>query len=100
MVTEALFVKMEAKAGKEQAVAQFLADALPAVEAERGTEAWFAVRLGPSTFAIFDAFPDESGRQAHLAGDVARELMARAPELFTEAPDVDRAEVIAAKLPH
>ncbi len=100
MVTEALFVKMEARSGKEEAVARFLADALPAVEAERGTEEWFAIRLGPSTFAIFDAFPDESGRQAHLAGDVARELMARSPELFTEAPDVDRADVIAAKLPH
>ena len=73
---------------------------LPAVEAERGTEAWFALRLGPSTFAIFDAFPDDSGLRAHLAGDVARELLARAPELFTEPPDADRADVIAAKLPH
>ena len=100
MVTEALFVKMEAKSGKEQEVARFLADALPAVEAERGTEAWFALRLGPSTFAIFDAFPDDSGLRAHLAGDVARELLARAPELFTEPPDADRADVIAAKLPH
>ncbi len=100
MVTEALLVKMEAKPGKEQAVQEFLADALPAVEAERGTEAWFAVRLGPSSFAIFDAFPDESGRQAHLAGDVARQLMARAPELFSESPALDQADVIAAKLPH
>jgi quinol monooxygenase YgiN len=100
MVTEALLVMMEARPGKEQAVKEFLTDALPAVEAERGTEAWFAVRLGPSSFAIFDAFADESGRRAHLAGDVARQLMARAPELFMESPDVDQADVIAAKLPH
>ncbi|HTN54328.1 MAG TPA: antibiotic biosynthesis monooxygenase [Anaeromyxobacter sp.] len=100
MVTEALFVRMEAKPGKEEAVSRFLADALPAVQAERGTEAWFAIRLGPSTFAIFDAFPDESGRQAHLTGAVAKALKARAPELFSEAPAIDQADVIAAKLPH
>jgi quinol monooxygenase YgiN len=100
MVKEALFVRLEAKPGSEQAVAQFLSDALPAVEAERGTEAWFAIRMGPSTFAIFDAFPDETGRQAHLAGAVARQLMARAPELLAEAPSIDKADVIAAKLPH
>jgi quinol monooxygenase YgiN len=100
MVTEALFVKLEAKPGKEQAVARFLADALPAVEAERGTEAWFAIRLGPSTFAIFDAFPDDSGRQAHLAGEVARQLKARASELLAQAPAIESADVLAAKLPH
>jgi quinol monooxygenase YgiN len=100
MVTEALFVRMEAKPGKEEAVAKFLADALPAVQAEGKTEAWFAIRMGPSTFAIFDAFPDESGRQAHLAGAVASQLKARAPELFSQAPAINRADVIAAKLPH
>jgi quinol monooxygenase YgiN len=100
MVTEALYVRLEAKPGKEQAVEAFLRDALPAVEAERQTEAWFAIRLGPSSFAIFDAFPDESGRQAHLAGRVAAALMARAPELLQVPPDIDKADVLAAKLPH
>jgi quinol monooxygenase YgiN len=100
MVTEALFVRLEAKPGKEQAVETFLKDALPAVEAERDTEAWFAIRMGPSTFAIFDAFPDESGRQAHLAGRVAAALMAKAPELLSTPPSIDRADVVAAKLPH
>lgn len=100
MVTEALFVRMEAKPGKEDAVAKFLTDALPAVEAERDTEAWFAIRLGPSTFGIFDAFPDEAGRQAHLAGRVAAGLMAKAPELFSKPPSIDQADVLAAKLPH
>jgi len=100
MVTEALFVRLEAKPGKEKAVEAFLKDALPAVEAERATEAWFAVRMGPSSYAIFDAFPDESGRQAHLAGRVAAALMARAPELLAVPPGIDRADVLAAKLPH
>ncbi len=100
MVKEALFVRLEAKPGKEEAVETFLKDALPVVEAERKTEAWFAIRMGPSTFAIFDAFPDESGRQAHLAGRVAASLMAKAPELLSRSPSIDKADVLAAKLPH
>jgi quinol monooxygenase YgiN len=99
-VTEALYVCLEAKAGKETAVEKFLKDALPAVEAERDTPAWFAIRLGPSTFAIFDAFPDEAGRQAHLSGQVAAALMKKAPELLAESPRIDKADVLAAKLPH
>lgn len=100
MVTEALFVRLEAKPGKEAAVERFLKDALPAVEAERDTPAWFAIRLGPSTFAIFDAFPDEAGRQAHLGGQVAAALMKKAPELLSQSPSIDKADVLAAKLPH
>jgi quinol monooxygenase YgiN len=100
MVTEALFVRIEAKRGKEEAVERFLKDALPLVEAERETPAWFAIRMGPSTFAIFDAFPDEAGRQAHLAGEVAAALMKNAPDLLSESPHIDRADVLAAKLPH
>jgi quinol monooxygenase YgiN len=100
MVTEALFVRLEAKSGKESLVEAMLKEALPAVQAERDTEAWFAIRMGPSTFAIFDAFPDERGRQAHLAGRVAATLMARAPELFRSPPDIGKADVLAAKLPH
>jgi quinol monooxygenase YgiN len=61
--------------------------------------AWFAIRLGPSTFGIFDAFPDEAGRQAHLSGQVAAALMARAPELFSQPPAIEKVDVIAAKLP-
>lgn len=100
MVTEALFVRLEAKPGKEQAVEAFLKGALPDVVAEQATEAWFAIRMGPSTFAIFDAFPDESGRQAHLAGRVAAALMSKAPELLATPPSIDKADVLAAKLPH
>jgi quinol monooxygenase YgiN len=100
MVTKALFVRLEAKQGMEDAVERFLKDAVPAVEAERATPAWFAIRMGPSTFAIFDAFPDEAGRQAHLSGAVAAALMKRAPELLAEPPRIDRADVLAEKLPH
>ena len=100
MLTEALFVRLEAKPGKEELVERFLRDALTTVQAEHDTPAWFAIRLGPSTFAIFDAFPDEAGRQAHLSGQVAAALMKKAPEMLSESPRIDRADVLAAKLPH
>ena len=100
MLTEALFVRLEAKPGKEQALERFLKDALPLAEAERQTPAWFAIRMGPSTFGIFDAFPDEAGRQAHLGGKIAAALTKNAPDLLAEAPHIDKADVLAAKLPH
>jgi quinol monooxygenase YgiN len=100
MVTEALYVRLEAKPGQEEAVAKFLKDALPVVENERETEAWFALRLGPSTFGIFDAFPGERGRQAHLSGQVAAALKSKGGELFATPPRIEQADVLAAKLPH
>jgi quinol monooxygenase YgiN len=99
MVSVGLLVPLHAKPGKEEDVATFLAGALPLVEAEPETIAWFALRLGPSEFAIFDAFPDDSGRQAHLSGRVAEALMAQAPDLFAQPPEIKQAEVLAAKLP-
>jgi quinol monooxygenase YgiN len=95
----ALFVRLEAKPGKETDVAEFLKGGLPLVEAEPATIAWFGVRLGPSTFAIFDAFPDEAGRQAHLSGKVAAALMAKAGDLLSEPPSIQKADVLASKLP-
>jgi quinol monooxygenase YgiN len=99
MVTLGLLVRLEAKTGREEEVENFLRQALPLVDEEPGTVVWFAVRLGPSTFAIFDAFPDEEGRQAHLAGKVAAALMERAPELLAEEPKIGQFDVLAAKLP-
>src|SRR5262245_41483500 len=99
MVNLALFVRMEAKPGKEEDAAAFLKGALPLVQAETGTTAWFAVRLNHSTFAIFDAFPGEAARQEHLSGEVAKALMAKAPELFANPPVIERASVLASKLP-
>jgi quinol monooxygenase YgiN len=98
-VNVALFVRLEAKPGKEADVAEFLKGGLPVVEGEPATIAWFGVRLGPSTFAIFDAFPDEAGRQAHLSGKVAAALMAKAGDLLTEPPSIQKADVLASKLP-
>lgn len=99
MVKFALLVRLEAKPGKEAEVEQFLKDGLPLVQEEPATTAWFAIRLSPSTFGIFDAFPDEEGRQAHLSGKVAAALMAKAEELFVEPPAIESVDVIAVKLP-
>jgi quinol monooxygenase YgiN len=98
-VRTGLLVRLEAKPGQEAAVASFLQGGLPIVEQEPATITWYAIKLGPSTFGIFDTFPDDSGRQAHLAGQVAAALMARAPELLATAPAIERVEVLAAKLP-
>ena len=99
MVSVALFVRLEAKAGKEKEVEDFLRGGLPIVQEEPATTAWFGLRLGPTAFGIFDAFPDEAGRQAHLAGRVAAALMARASELFAQPPVIEKLDVLAAKLP-
>lgn len=99
MVKVALFVRLEAKPGKEAQVEDFLRAGLPIVQGEPATVAWFGIRLGPGNFAIFDAFPDEAGRQAHLSGQVAAALMAKAPELLAKPPVIERVEVLAAKLP-
>lgn|SRR5512135_2656094 len=99
MVKTALFVRLEAKTGKEAAVEEFLRGGLPIVMEEPSTIAWFAIRLGPSTFGIFDAFPDEAGRQAHLAGRVAAALMAKASDMLASPPVIEKVDVLAAKLP-
>ena len=99
MVKVALFVCLEAKPGKEKEVESFLMSGLPIVNEEPATTAWFGIRLGPSTFGIFDAFPDEAGRQAHLSGKVAAALMEKAGELFSEPPSIENVDVLAAKLP-
>ena len=99
MVKLALFVRLEAKPGKEADLESFLRGGLPIVEDEPATIAWFGIRLGPTTFGIFDAFPDEAGRQAHLSGQVAAALMAKAPELLAKPPLIEKVDVLAAKLP-
>ena len=99
MVKLALFVRLEAKPGKEAAVADFLAGALPLANAEAGTTAWFALKFGPSTFGVFDCFADESGRNAHLSGPIAAALMANAAALLSEAPKIEKIDLLAAKLP-
>jgi quinol monooxygenase YgiN len=99
MVTVALYVRLEAKPGKEAEMESFLRSGLPIVQQEPATTAWFAIRMGASTFGIFDAFPDDAGRQAHLSGRVAAALMAKAPELLAKPPQIEKVDVLAAKLP-
>jgi quinol monooxygenase YgiN len=99
MVTVALYVRLDAKPGKEKDVESFLKGGLAIVQEEPATTAWFAIRMGPSTFGIFDAFPDDAGRQAHLSGRVAAALMAKAADLLAKPPSIEKVDVLAAKLP-
>lgn len=99
MVTVGLFVRLEAKPGQEPALEDFLRGGLAIAQEEPATIAWFAIRLGPSTFGIFDAFPDDAGRQAHLMGRLAAALMAKAPEILAEPPAIEKIDVLASKLP-
>ncbi len=100
MVTVGLLVRLAAKPGRELELEQFLRSALPLVENEPGTPAWFALKFGPLSFGIFDAFPDETSRQAHLAGAVAAALMARAEDLLAAPPDIEYVDTFVSKLPH
>ncbi|MBA3356386.1 MAG: antibiotic biosynthesis monooxygenase [Pyrinomonadaceae bacterium] len=99
MVKLALLVRLEAKPGKEDEVADFLRGGLALVESEPGTTAWFAIQLGPTTFGIFDAFPDEAARQSHLSGKVAAALKEKASELFAQVPTIEKCDVLTAKFP-
>lgn len=94
-----LLVRVEAKPGKESEVASFLEGALPLAQQEPGTNTWFAIKLGPSTFGVFDTFDDDTGRQAHLAGPIAAALMENAPELLAQDPVIEQVEVLASKGP-
>lgn len=99
MISRGLLVRLEARSGKEADVEAFLLSALPLVQREPGTTAWFAVRFGRGEYGIFDVFPDDEARDAHLAGPVAQALMERADELFAEAPRIQKLVVLANKMP-
>jgi len=99
MLKHSLFVRLEAKPDKSDEVAAFLQQGLQMANQETTTPLWFALRLGPTTFAIFDSFNDESGRQAHLNGPIAKALMANAPNLLATPPVIERLDVLGAKLP-
>jgi quinol monooxygenase YgiN len=97
-VHKALLARLEAKPGKEAAVKDLLVSAVALANQEARTTVWFALKLGPSTFGVFDAFADEDGRQAHLNGPIAQALMANAPALLSTPPKIDPVDVLAAKL--
>jgi quinol monooxygenase YgiN len=93
-----LWVRLEAKPGKENAVADFLKGGLSLVEQEPKTVTWYAIQMAPGVFGIFDTFADDSGRDAHLAGRVAEALMAKAPDLLAKAPSIEKIDILAAKI--
>jgi quinol monooxygenase YgiN len=95
----ALFAMLQAKPGKETAVEEFLKSAQPLAVQETGTLSWYAIKLGPAKYGIFDTFRDEEGRNAHLTGDIAKALFARAEELFAAPPQVEKLEILASKSP-
>lgn len=97
MIKFALFARLEAKPGKEGEVQKFLEAGLAMAREEKTTPIWFALRLSPSTFGIFDAFEDEAGRQVHLTGPIAQALMAKAPELFAKPPSIESIDVLGLK---
>lgn len=92
-----LFVRLEAKPGRENEVEEFLKSGLALVQEEPLTATWYAIKLGPSTFGIFDTFKDDEGRKAHLSGKVAAALMSKAPDLLLEAPAIEQLDIIASK---
>ena len=95
MVKVALFVRLEAKAGKEADVEAFLKSALPLVQEEPATTAWFAIKLSANEYGIFDVFPDDAGRDEHLSGPIAKALMANAETLLASAPTIQKIEILA-----
>jgi quinol monooxygenase YgiN len=94
-----LYVRLQAKPGKEAELQKFLTGALSIANGESGTTVWFAIKYGPGTFGIFDAFADETGRKAHLNGDIARALTSKASELLASPPNIEQVDVMAAKIP-
>jgi|SRR5579872_4999608 len=99
MPTVALFARLEAKPGQEEALRGFLQQGLELANREKTTPVWFALQIGPTTFAVFDAFADEAGRQTHLNGPIAKALMARTAELLAAPPAIEPVDVLGAKLP-
>ncbi|HEX4425586.1 MAG TPA: antibiotic biosynthesis monooxygenase [Terriglobales bacterium] len=98
-VNVGLLVHLEAKPGKEAEVEQFLKSGLAVVQGEPATITWYAIRISATTFGIFDTFPDNAGRDAHLNGKLAAALMAKAADLFSKPPQIEKVEILSAKLP-
>lgn len=93
----AILALLEAKTGKEQEVEEFLKSALPLAQAETGTTSWYALKMGAAKFGIFDTFADAKGRDAHLSGEIAKALFAKAEDLFAKPPMIEQPEILAAK---
>ena len=99
MAKLAIWAQLEAKPGKEKEVEEFLKSAQPLAEREQGTLSWYAIKMGPGKYGIFDTFANQEGRDAHLSGEVAKALFAKAEELFAKAPAIEQLEILAVKTP-
>lgn len=99
MSSVALWVTLEAKKGKEAEVEKFLRDGLGIVNNETDTISWYALKLGPGSYGIFDTFTDNKGRETHLNGEVAKALKEKASELFSKPPTIERIDILEAKMP-
>jgi quinol monooxygenase YgiN len=97
MVTAALWVELNAKPGKEKELQEFLTSAQPLAEREKDTVSWYVVKMGPANFGIFDTFADDTGRKAHLNGEIAKALMSKGKELLANDPKIHQIEIIASK---
>lgn len=95
----AIWAELEAKPGKEQEVANFLKSAQNMAEREEGTITWYAMRLGGAKFGIFDTFMDERSREAHMTGELAKQLFSKAKDLLVKEPQINKLELLAAKVP-
>jgi quinol monooxygenase YgiN len=88
---------LEARPGKEAAVAELLRSAVGLAKQEAQTVTWYAFQSGPSSFGIFDTFADEAGRTAHLQGQIAAALMGKADELLSSPPDIRKVDLLGVK---
>jgi quinol monooxygenase YgiN len=99
MANVALWVQLEAQKGKEGEVETLLRESLSIVNKETGTVSWYALKLGPTSYGIFDTFITNQEREAHLGGKIAKSLAEKAGELFTKPPTIERMDILASKLP-
>jgi quinol monooxygenase YgiN len=97
MAKQALWVMLKAKAGKEAEVEAFLKQGATMSRNEPLTVTWYGVKIAPGMFGVFDTFDDEKGRDAHMNGDIAKALMAKAPELFENELKIEKMEILASK---
>lgn len=99
MVSKGLLVRLDVKSGKDADVETFFRAALPMIQQETNTRAWFAIRFGKSEYGIFDVFESEEAREEHLSGSVAKILTQQINTLFSEPPKIERVDILARKLP-
>ena len=97
MPKQAIWVMLKAKPGKEQEVEDFLKAGASMSQNEPGTVTWYGVKMAPGLYGVFDTFHDEQGRDAHMNGDIAKALMAKAPELFSNQLQIEKMEIMASK---